>query len=207
MLHKALSAGRRCRDASRIYGADHPAAGGAALSGPDRRTPKPGTFWLQTHARRSRATAKRAHWGDSSNKLSWLIPELAELLPEAQVRASGARRPKGRRVPISASWATSVTTTAPRDFAGAISTIRPAHARAAAGKEILVAGAAPRAIRVPREFRRFDQFERICLALGGDQSRRSWSRLTALPERPQFFVRLEDLAASPRLVKGLLRLS
>jgi hypothetical protein len=28
--------------------------------------------------------ATTAHWGDSSNKLSWLIPELAALLPEAK---------------------------------------------------------------------------------------------------------------------------
>jgi hypothetical protein len=26
----------------------------------------------------------RGHWGDSSNKLSWIIPELAELLPDAK---------------------------------------------------------------------------------------------------------------------------
>ena len=27
---------------------------------------------------------EKEHWGDSSNKLSWLIPELAELLPQAK---------------------------------------------------------------------------------------------------------------------------
>ena len=26
----------------------------------------------------------RAYWGDSSNKLSWIIPELAQLLPDAK---------------------------------------------------------------------------------------------------------------------------
>ena len=30
------------------------------------------------------ATAKPTHWGDSSNKLSWLIPDLAALFPEAR---------------------------------------------------------------------------------------------------------------------------
>ena len=28
--------------------------------------------------------SEAAHWGDSSNKLSWLIPDLAALFPEAQ---------------------------------------------------------------------------------------------------------------------------
>jgi hypothetical protein len=37
----------------------------------------------QTHAAAIRYSEKE-HWGDSSNKLSWLIPELAELLPQAK---------------------------------------------------------------------------------------------------------------------------
>ncbi|MBU6297637.1 MAG: sulfotransferase [Alphaproteobacteria bacterium] len=37
----------------------------------------------ETHAAAVRYCGK-AHWGDSSNKLSWLIPELAELLPQAK---------------------------------------------------------------------------------------------------------------------------
>src|ERR1700712_1754949 len=30
------------------------------------------------------AASTAAHWGDSSNKISWLIPELAALLPDAK---------------------------------------------------------------------------------------------------------------------------
>jgi hypothetical protein len=37
----------------------------------------------ETHAAAVRYSDKR-HWGDSSNKLAWLIPELADLLPEAK---------------------------------------------------------------------------------------------------------------------------
>ena len=37
----------------------------------------------QTHAAAIRYS-EAAHWGDSSNKLSWLIPELAALLPDAK---------------------------------------------------------------------------------------------------------------------------
>ncbi len=37
----------------------------------------------QTHGAAIRYSTA-AHWGDSSNKLSWLIPELAALLPEAK---------------------------------------------------------------------------------------------------------------------------
>src|ERR1700744_5902762 len=36
-----------------------------------------------THASAIRYSTA-AHWGDSSNKLSWLIPELAALLPNAK---------------------------------------------------------------------------------------------------------------------------
>src|SRR4051812_4178895 len=37
----------------------------------------------ETHAAAAHYT-DAMHWGDSSNKLSWLIPELAALLPEAR---------------------------------------------------------------------------------------------------------------------------
>jgi len=37
----------------------------------------------ETHAAAVRYSDKK-HWGDSSNKLAWLIPELAELLPESK---------------------------------------------------------------------------------------------------------------------------
>ncbi len=37
----------------------------------------------ETHVASIRCS-EATHWGDSSNKLSWLIPELAALLPEAK---------------------------------------------------------------------------------------------------------------------------
>ena len=83
MLHKALSRRAGRGDASRICGADHPAPGGEALSGSDGRWRRRQTILRETFGAAMR-TARAAHWGDSSNKLSWLIPDLAALFPEAR---------------------------------------------------------------------------------------------------------------------------
>jgi len=114
---------------------------------------------LETHVAAVRYCA-RPHWGDSSNKLSWLIPELAELLPDAKfvhlVR-------DGRKV--ASSYFHKLAEECYDDRSTAI--LR-AHVRdgaaAAAGEEILVAVAGR-----PRRFRRLRPVPAHRLALGGDQ--------------------------------------
>ena len=54
-----------------------------ALSGPDRRGRMPRGCSRETHGAAIHYS-EAAHWGDSSNKLSWLIPDLAALFPEAR---------------------------------------------------------------------------------------------------------------------------
>ena len=102
--------------------------------------------------------SEAAHWGDSSNKLSWLIPDLAALLPDAQfvhlVR-------DGRKV--ASSYFHKLGDECYDDRSTAI---LQAHLRRSARiprrrRKRNIGGRCPRkATRSPR-FRGFDQFERI----------------------------------------------
>ena len=141
-----------------------------------------------------------AFWGDSSNKLSWLIPELAELLPEARfvhlVR-------DGRKV--ASSYLHKLGDECYDDRSNAI---LQAHY-----DDPVVCPAPPPEKRywwpVPRRgdamaqaFRDFNQFERIAW---------HWAEINAvilkslakLASERHLFVRLEDLLVSPALVRSM----
>ena len=120
----------------------------------------------RTHAAAIRYS-EAAHWGDSSNKLSWLIPDLAALLPEAKfvhlVR-------DGRKVAGSyfrKLFAECYDNRSDRDSAGALRQ-SAANAGAATGKEILVAGAA-QSRSIGQRFPALRSIPAHCLALDGDQ--------------------------------------
>lgn len=156
---------------------------------------------LDTHCAAVRYS-EATHWGDSSNKASWLIPELAALLPDAKfvhlVR-------DGRKV----------TGSYFRKLANECYDDRATEILQAHYDDPLANPAPPPEKRywwpVPREsdpladaFRHFDQFTRIAWhwAEINKVILQSLSRLA--PERT-LFVRLEDLHQSPRAVQELFR--
>jgi hypothetical protein len=136
-----------------------------------------------------------SHWGDSSNKLSWLIPELAALMPDAKfvhlVR-------DGRKV--AGSYFRKLGEECYDDRATAI--LRD-----------FLDGKAPAPPPekkywwpIPRDpaFRGFNQFERI--AWHWAEINRVISRdISALPAARRHLVRLEDLCQSPNAAAGLFR--
>lgn len=153
----------------------------------------------ETHAAAIRYSDKE-HWGDSSNKLSWLIPELAELLPRAKfvhlVR-------DGRKV--ASSYFHKLGDECYDDRSTAI--LR-AHVDDPLGtpppppekkywwplprRDDPLAGA----------FARFDQFERIAWHWA-EINRVILEALAQLSSSQSLFVRLEDLRGSPDAVRGL----
>lgn len=141
-----------------------------------------------------------AHWGDSSNKLSWLIPDLAELMPKAKfvhlVR-------DGRKV--ASSYFHKLREECYDDRSAGILQAHyddPARFPAPPAEKKywwpVPRHEDPRA----QEFRDFDQFARIAW---------HWSEINAtilkalapMPPERHLFVRLEDLVQSPRLVHAL----
>jgi hypothetical protein len=147
-----------------------------------------------THAAAVRYSSA-AHWGDSSNKLSWLIPELAALLPEAKfvhlVR-------DGRKV--AGSYYRKLFAECYDDRSVAV---LQAHL------DDPVSNPAPPPEKkywwpIPRDaaFRAYDQFDRIAWHWA-EVNRVITESLTALPPQRSHFARLEDLYISPSGVKGL----
>lgn len=153
----------------------------------------------QTHGAAIRYSTS-AHWGDSSNKVSWLIPELAQLLPAAKFVHLVC---DGRKV--AGSYFRKLGDECYDDRATAI---LQAHyddpARVAAPppekkywwpvprKDDLLAAA----------FRGFGQFERICWHWA-EVNRVIIAALTALPPERHLFLRLEDLRAGPGAARAL----
>jgi hypothetical protein len=152
-----------------------------------------------THAAAARYS-EAAYWGDSSNKLSWLIPDLAELMPEAKfvhlVR-------DGRKVVGSYfnklgaecydDRSTSILQAYFDDPAG----------RLAPPLEKKYWWPLPRRDDLrATEFRTYDQFARIAWHWA-EVNATILKSLEALSPDCQFFVRLEDLVASPSLVRAL----
>jgi hypothetical protein len=141
-----------------------------------------------------------AFWGDSSNKLSWLIPELAELMPEARfvhlVR-------DGRKV--ASSYFHKLGDECYDDHSNAILQAHydnPAEVPAPPPEKKYWWPVPRRDDPVAQDFRSFDQFERIVW---------HWAEINAVilrslaalaPER-HLFVRLEDLLVSPALVRSM----
>jgi hypothetical protein len=142
----------------------------------------------------SRAT----HWGDSSNKLSWLIPDLAALFPDARfvhlVR-------DGRKVASSYFHKLGAENYDDRSNAA----MQAFHD----GTGVIPPPEKPYWWPVPRkddplaaDFRRFDQFQRIAWHWA-EVNRVAQAALAALPADRTLFVRLEDLRESPALVRDL----
>ena len=153
----------------------------------------------ETHVAAIRYSDKE-HWGDSSNKLSWLIPELAELLPQAKfvhlVR-------DGRKVASSY-----FHKLAGECYDDRSTSILRAHLGDPLGvpppppekkywwplprKDDPVAGA----------FAGYGQFARIAWHWA-EINRVILEALADLPARQCLFLRLEDLRGSPDTVRGL----
>ncbi|OJU10168.1 MAG: hypothetical protein BGN85_12645 [Alphaproteobacteria bacterium 64-11] len=152
------------------------------------------TFGAAIHHSRARL------WGDSSNKLSWLIPDLAALYPDARfvhlVR-------DGRKV--TSSYFHKLGAENYDDHANAV---MQAHYDGAAFPP---PPEKPYWWPVPRRndpmaeaFRSFDQFQRICWHWA-EINREILDSLAALPAERTLFARLEDLTRSPSHVRELLR--
>ncbi len=141
-----------------------------------------------------------AHWGDSSNKLSWLIPELAASFPEARfvhlVR-------DGRKV--SSSYFHKLGDECYDDRSTAI---LQAHydspgSHPAPPPEKKYWWPLPRhGSKDAGVFRGFNQFERICWHWA-EMNRLALEELSRLPPERTLFVRLEELRASPSEVRAL----
>jgi len=153
----------------------------------------------ETHGAAVRYATAR-HWGDSSNKLSWIIPELALLLPDAKfvhlVR-------DGRKVAGSYF----------RKLGGECYDDRSTAILQAHYDDPANVGPPPPEKKywwpVPRNddaaadaFRGYNQFERICWHWA-EINRVILAALARLPKERQMFVRLEDLRASPAAVRAL----
>ena len=144
--------------------------------------------------------SEAGHWGDSSNKLSWLIPDLAQAFPKARfvhlVR-------DGRKVASSYFHKLSEECYDPRSTA-----ILQAHydtplAHPAPPPEKKYWWPLPRHGSTDAEaFRAFSQFERICWHWA-ELNRLVLKELSQLPAERTLFVRLEELRASPSEVRGL----
>jgi hypothetical protein len=140
-----------------------------------------------------------AHWGDSSNKLSWLIDDLAALFPQARfvhlVR-------DGRKV--SSSYFHKLADECYDDRSTAIFQAHlddPAIATPPPEKKYwwpLPHKGSPDAAR----FRSFSQFERICWHWA-EINRVTLEALDRLPPARRMFLRLEELTESPQAVAGL----
>ena len=188
-------------DASRIYGADHPAAGGAALSGPDRSQMKPRACSTDTHGaadplQRGRALGRflqQAVLADPGSGGAAAARRASSIWC-----ATGARSP----APISTSWATNVTTTAPPRFCRRISTIRRVPAPPPEKKYWWPV---PRRDDPPA--RRFPRLRPVRAHLPGTGRRStgwSWRSWRSCRRRAALFVRLEDLQRSPQRCEGFI---
>ncbi len=154
---------------------------------------------MLTHAAAVRYSSARL-WGDSSNKLSWLIPELAEALPHARfvhlVR-------DGRKV--AGSYFRKLGDECYDDRSTAILQAHvddPANVSAPPPEKKYWWPVPRKDNPVAAEFRRYSQFERICWHWA-EINRVILTSLCALPAERQTFVRLEALQESPDAVKGL----
>ena len=158
-----------------------------------------GRVLAETHLAAIRYSEKE-YWGDSSNKLSWLIPELTELLPQAKfvhlVR-------DGRKV--AGSYFRKLAGECYDDHSTAI-------LRAHLGDPLGTVPPPPEKKYwwpLPRhgdpaaaDFAGYDQFARIAWHWA-EINRVILEALAALAPQQSLFVRLEDLRGSPDAVRGL----
>jgi len=138
------------------------------------------------------------HWGDSSNKLSWLIPELAEALPSAKF-VHLAR--DGRKV--TGSYFRKLGDECYDDRSTRILQAYYDDPERTPPPEKKYWWPVPRRDDpAAQAFRRFGQFERICWHWA-EVNRVILNELARLPAERQMFVRLEDLHEQPGAVREL----
>jgi hypothetical protein len=141
-------------------------------------------------------------WGDSSNKLSWLIPELVELFPEARfvhlVR-------DGRKV--ASSFFHKLADECYDDRSTGIVAdylYDPKRVPAPPPEKKYWWPQPKRGDPGARDFQRFDQFQRICWHWM-EVNRTILDALDAIPDERRHFCRLEDLRSNPFFVAALFK--
>lgn len=144
--------------------------------------------------------SQAAHWGDSSNKLSWLIPELAAQFPHARfvhlVR-------DGRKVASSYFHKLGGECYDDRSTAILQAHYDTPDVHPAPPPEKKYWWPLPRhGARDAERFRAFNQFERISWHWA-EVNRLALEELSKLPGERTMFVRLEELRASPSEVRAL----
>jgi hypothetical protein len=157
------------------------------------------TILEQTHGAAAHYS-DAALWGDSSNKASWLIPEFAQLLPEAKFVHLTR---DGRKV--AGSYFRKLGEECYDDRSTAILQAHcddPAHAPAPPPEKKYWWPVPRKDDPQAQAFRRFNRFERICWHWA-EINRVILESLAGLPAERQMFVRLEELHTSPSAVKGL----
>jgi hypothetical protein len=144
--------------------------------------------------------SEAAHWGDSSNKLSWLIPELASLLPQAKfvhlVR-------DGRKV--ASSYFHKLAAECYDDRSSAILQAffdDPAQNPAPPPEKKYWWPCPRKENPLADRFRAFDQFQRIAWHWT-EINRVIFEGLQQVEQSQKYFVRLEDLQDSADSVRGL----
>lgn len=140
------------------------------------------------------------HWGDSSNKASWLIPEISELLPHAKfvhLVRDGRKVASSYFHKLGAECYDPVSTAALQAFAD-----DPARRLAPPPEKKYWWPLARPDDAWAREFRGFDQFQRIAWHWA-EINRVIVESLAELEPAQTYFVRLEDLHASPEAVRDL----
>jgi Sulfotransferase family len=142
--------------------------------------------------------SEAAHWGDSSNKLSWLIPDLGAAFPKARfihlVR-------DGRKV--ASSYFHKLGAECYDDRSTQILQAHYDQAAPAPPPEKKYWWPLPRHGSADAEpFRGFSQFERICWHWA-EVNKVILKELSQLPAERTLFVRLEELRTSPSEVRSL----
>jgi hypothetical protein len=140
----------------------------------------------------------RVYWGDSSNKLSWIIPELAALMPDARfvhlVR-------DGRKV--AGSYFRKLGDECYDDRSNAAMQAHYDGTAPAPPPEKKYWWPVPRrGDPIAQAFRGFNQFQRISWHWA-EINRVILRELAKLPKQRTMFTTLEDLSSSPAAVKGL----
>lgn len=153
----------------------------------------------QTHGAAARYS-QDAHWGDSSNKLSWLVRDLAEILPKSKfvhlVR-------DGRKVASSYFHKLGNECYDDRSTAVLASFLRdPAHVPAPPPEKKYWWPQPPPSDPSAGQFARFDQFERISWHWA-EINRFILAALAELPRERQLFMRLEELENRADAVQSL----
>lgn len=144
--------------------------------------------------------SEKPFWGDSSNKASWLIPELAELLPDAQfvhLVRDGRKVASSYFHKLGAECYDDRSTAILQEYAD-----DPAGLPAPPPEKKYWWPLARPDDPLARAFRHFDQFERIAWHWA-EINRVILASLSALPAARRHFVRLEDLQGKPEAVASL----